>query len=765
MRVDEGLSSLESARTSKTSPAPRVTRPARVRAPTGSPDVEEAEWRALGKRVRFYGWLTLAASVLASGVLAHPMLFRFASFTTCKGAGCVWAFHFIEVPLIALITFAALQALLRSSRAHLRRLGLLIGFAAMAELVFFSIESVHLIGAIQRNAPTRETLIYAAGAFLLLIGAGLSLWLLLRVNDYLHPPVDPRFEHPRTEEELLLLVKKARALGVQLRVRGSEHCKPRRAIYTDRGAQHINVQLDRYNQILEWDEERMRVTVQGGCHLGVDPHNPLSTKKNSLLWQLDKKGWALPDLGGISHQTVAGFLSTGSMGGSIHHDMGGAVVGLRVIDGTGKVHDLAPNPDDPDDEQNNPFYAVGVSVGLMGIISTVTFQCEPRYDVVGKQVTSASGKCAIKLFDAGMAGLKSYYEKNDGGDTYTRLLWWPQKGVDKVELWSAHRDGEKRNPLLNRRKRFTRRPFVSVPRVLQWLIINPFYNFIADDGLPYEPSTEKLVRRLLKLFLREGEQPFRDAWFRALPMDDQVSDKHMPTDFTELFIDIDQADKVMTILKEYFSPGSDESEALKDAEGMGRTGAYAFEIYPGCRSRFWMSPSYGRHSLRLDVFWFRTGADRREREAFFDRFWCLLREKNIDFRVHWGKYQPSPGAHADARYLSMQYPMWERFMQLRRLMDPDDLFLSTYWKEHLGLGEPEARHEPGAEALGFEARQRTPPSRIRVAARRRVRRGRLYLSIVVLKAFFGLSDLFRGRSDEADDTTAGQAPRDPLPAG
>ncbi|QRK06367.1 FAD-binding protein [Archangium violaceum] len=765
MRVDEGPSSLESPRTSKTSSVPLVMRPERAVASAGTLDVEEAEWRALGKKIRFYGWLTLAASVLASGVLAHPKPFFVTSFTTCEGAACVWAFHFIEVPLIAIITFAAIQALLRSSRAQLRRLGLIIGFATVAELVFFAIESVHLIGAIQRDAPTRETLIYVAGASLLLVGASLGLRLQLRVNDYLHPPVDPRFEHPRTEEELLLLVKKARALGVQIRVRGSEHCKPRRAIYTDRGRQHINVQLDRYNRLIEWDEERMRVTVQGGCHLGVDPNDPLSTKENSLLWQLDKKGWALPDLGGISHQTVAGFLSTGSMGGTLHHDLGGAVIGLRIIDGTGRVHDLAPNPDDPNDEQNNPLYAVGVSMGLLGIISTVTFQCEPRYDVVGRQVTSASGKCAIKLFEAGMVGLKSYYEKNEGGDTYTRLLWWPQKGVDKVELWSAHRDGEAHEPPLHRRKRFTRRPFVSVPRVFQWLIINPFYNFLADDGLPYAPSTERLVRRVLRLFLREGEKPFRDAWHRALPMDDQISDKHMPTDFTELFIDLGQADKVMTVLEAYFNPRSDDIEASKDAEGMGRTGAYAFEIYPGRKSRFWMSPSHGRHSLRLDVFWFRTGADRWEREAFFERFWCLLREKDIDFRLHWGKYLPSPGSHADARYLRTQYPMWERFMQLRRFMDPDDLFLSTYWKEHLGLDEPEARSEPECEVRRIGARQRATPSRIKAVARRGVRRGRLYLSIVVLKVFFGVSDLFRGRSDEAEDTSARQGPRDLLPTG
>jgi hypothetical protein len=60
----------------------------------------------------------------------------------------------------------------------------------------------------------------------------------------------------------------------------------------------------------------MQVTVEGGCHLGYDPSDPLanapdqfapfrSTVENSLVYQLDQHridpknpldGWALPDL-------------------------------------------------------------------------------------------------------------------------------------------------------------------------------------------------------------------------------------------------------------------------------------------------------------------------------------------------------------------------------------------------------------------------------------------------------------------------------------
>ena len=251
---------------------------------------------------------------------------------------------------------------------------------------------------------------------------------------------------------------------------------------------------------------------------------------------------------------------------------------------------------------------------------------------------------------------------------------------------------------------------------------------------------------------------FRDSWFQALPMDNPVSDKHLPTVFTELFIDIDQTARVLEVLQKYFNPCSEESEALRDAAGMGRTGSYAFEIYPGYRSRFWMSPSYQRHSFRLDVFWFHTKADRATREAFFERFWGLMRQEGIDFRVHWGKYLPPVHSASGAEYLRSQYPMWGRFMQVRKRMDPDGIFLSSYWKEHLGifasvLDRPEPSQVLELPASGSSPRTlmergKAAASGMRTAARRQVRHGRLYVSVAVLKLVFGLIDLVRGRPDD-----------------
>ena len=99
----------------------------------------------------------------------------------------------------------------------------------------------------------------------------------------------------------------------------------------------INIILDRYNKI-----NGNIVTVEAGIHLGHDPLDPLSTKENSLLYQLHHKyGLSLSDLGGISHQTVGGFLMTGSSGGSLVHGISDNVQGLGLLMAKGKYLMLA----------------------------------------------------------------------------------------------------------------------------------------------------------------------------------------------------------------------------------------------------------------------------------------------------------------------------------------------------------------------------------------------------------------------------------------
>ncbi|MFZ5891069.1 MAG: FAD-binding protein [Myxococcota bacterium] len=541
------------------------------------------------------------------------------------------------------------------------------------------------------------------------------------------------YYHPATEEELVELVKWAHEKKLQLRVRGARHTYPAAAIDTDHGPgglpREISVQLDHYRD-LEWvDRARGIVRAQGGCHLALDPYDPQSTLENSLLYQLDAAGFALDTLGGITHQTVAGFLSTGSSGGTTKWHIGENVLEIRLIDGTGKVWQLSR-------EQNaDLFNAAGVSVGLLGVISSITFQGVPKFNIKGHEAITTYADCAVDLFGPGSAA-KPSLEQWLGSIDYGRILWWPQKGLERVSLWQAER--------IPSTPDFEPKPFEplgsdsemtealggvlltiignlddlgSVPqklapvfdklddnldrdlRKLGWnemvtdllakVIIgileagaDGVLNFPGIDfvGSQLKEHLPQLIPDLYAAFVpldrdaRGGKpQTFQDYGWRGIPMDNGVDDELLPSWFSEIWVPLAKVRQMVNLLKDHFERG-----------GLEATGTYSFEIYASKRTPFWMSPSYGESDIaRVDCLWFgRNGGDP---VAFYEQFWELL--KPLGFRLHWGKYLPNdplPGKRW-AKYFSEQWPRWHDFMRVRKELDPNSIFLTRYWREHLGL--------------------------------------------------------------------------------
>ncbi len=249
------------------------------------------------------------------------------------------------------------------------------------------------------------------------------------------------YHHPSTEAELQDLVARAHGERRQLRVLGAAHSYPM-SIHTD-GYRHgkpppdgaFEVMLDRYRGITfapAGDPGGALVEVEAGCHLGRDPYDPArsSTWDNSLNVALERRGLALAELSGISHQTIAGYLSTGSSGGSLVHSVHDQVVRLRLIDGTGTMHDVSR--DDPDPAKRDLFHAAGVSMGLLGVISKVWLRPEPTFNITGHEVTGPVEDAEVDLFGPGIAELLREAP-------YARILWWPQRGFRRAQVWQAER--------------------------------------------------------------------------------------------------------------------------------------------------------------------------------------------------------------------------------------------------------------------------------------------------------------------------------------
>jgi len=476
------------------------------------------------------------------------------------------------------------------------------------------------------------------------------------------------FYHPADEGEICALVKYAAANQLKVRVRGSAH-SVRAAIFTGDFARppldekNLDIFLDKMAQV-QFDEAKQQVTVQGGCHLGVDPLDPTgtSTVANSLFYQIDQKGWAFPITGGISTQTVGGFLSTGSAGASLHDAVGRQIVALRLVDGLGNIQEFHKT-----DDLNDPFYAAGVSMGLLGIVTSATFQCV--------ETTSSYQACKIDLFGTGTAdkpGLRAFFEERQ----IARLMWFPQKDAEKIVVWEAERIQPV--PTDFKRKPYTEFPVVLGSELPAQVAASVLFQ-IFDLLNPPEPSSpiarwfksilKPLYPHVVNYFLASavlGPQHFQDTWWQGVPMDDRVNYRLLPTEFTELWYPIEITAEVMQEYLDYYQTG-----------GYPATGVYTAELYTSPASNFWMSPAYQQAVFRADQFWFGRNRGVPDRD-FYPPLW--ERMKKFGFRAHWGKYLP-----ADVDYLRNQYPRWDDFMSLRARLDPQQVFVTDYWRRHLGI--------------------------------------------------------------------------------
>lgn len=489
------------------------------------------------------------------------------------------------------------------------------------------------------------------------------------------------YYHPSNEHEISELVNYAAREGATVRVRGSAH-SVNAAIYTGDFAEpalergDINIYMDMMIDV-EFDNEKMQVTVQAGCHLGRDPEDPTntSTRENSLFYQLDRHGWAFRDTGGIIHQTVGGFLATGSSGGSVQHSVGKQVVAIRLVDGTGCIRTLTTT-----DNKDSPFYAAGVSMGLLGVVTSVTFECVPRYDVIGSERTSKYKDCEIDLFGDGTSNrpsLETFFRQTE----HSRLMWWPQKGVRKMVVWQARKmQSSDYNEQTGTPDKLRVKSYQEFPKlfgsqqpatIFASLVLRCF-----DRLNPPAPSgwLGKLIDTwiapvysfLVAIFLGSSTQRFWEPWWEGLPMDNAVDYSLMPTGFTEMWIPLSRAKDVMNKMRRHYEEG-----------GFAGTGTYTCEIYPTGSSDYWMSPSYGEDVIKIDTFWFEKNKGNPD-QNFYPQFWELLAE--FDYRLHWGK-----SLSGDVAYLRALYPRWDDFMKLRAEMDPQQVFVTEYWRRHLGI--------------------------------------------------------------------------------
>ncbi len=169
--------------------------------------------------------------------------------------------------------------------------------------------------------------------------------------------VPENWVRPTNEDELVDAVRLGNATGRVVKIVGGGHS------FTDIACTNgVLISLDDYTEIVAVNGHD--VTVQAGVRIGA------------LSSALEAHGLALPNLGDIDVQSIAGAISTGTHGTGLGFNcISAAVVGLRLVLADGSV--LACS----ETERPEVLHQARVGLGALGLISEVTVRCEPHFNL------------------------------------------------------------------------------------------------------------------------------------------------------------------------------------------------------------------------------------------------------------------------------------------------------------------------------------------------------------------------------------------------
>jgi len=168
------------------------------------------------------------------------------------------------------------------------------------------------------------------------------------------------FCEPKTEQDVVDVVRASRAAKTCVRVQGAEHSHSwsQFVVTTD-----TLVNLDKLNKPLIADILNNRFTFQAGIRI------------KDLVKVLAKDNLGLKNTGSVMEQSIAGAISTGTHGTGLRlGNLATQIVRMRIVTGTGDVQEITEN-------QMALLRAARVNFGALGIITEVTVSVVPNYDL------------------------------------------------------------------------------------------------------------------------------------------------------------------------------------------------------------------------------------------------------------------------------------------------------------------------------------------------------------------------------------------------
>ena len=412
-------------------------------------------------------------------------------------------------------------------------------------------------------------------------------------------------EYPRDEHDLAQVVKRAAAAGERVKVAGSGHS------FTDIACTDGRmVSLERYGDVLHVDTAARTATVQAGITIG---------QLNEALWD---RGLALPNLGDISYQSISGAISTATHGCGIRFGgLATQVVGMELVLADGSVLRCSA------DQEPEVFACARVGLGALGVVSTLTLQCEPAFNLHALEQPMTLGEV--------LGSLDEHIEGND----HFEFFWQPH--TDRTMTKRNNRVDE---PPSNRGRWKEFRDKV--------LLENVAFGALCRVGR-MRPS---LIPRLNETIASGFGKVWRvDRSYRV---------------FTSMRL-------VHFVEMEYSVPRPAAAEALRALQSfIDRSGlriSFPVEVRFVAADDIPLSTAYGDQRCYIAVHVYRG----MPYEQYFRGVEAIMGD--LGGRPHWGKMH-----YQTAATLAPRYPEWDRFRAVRARLDPEGRFRNAYLDRVLG---------------------------------------------------------------------------------
>lgn len=407
---------------------------------------------------------------------------------------------------------------------------------------------------------------------------------------------------PRSEQELARCVAVACAAGRRIRVVGAGHSWSPIAAPED-----LAVSLDHLSGVVDRGPGWVRVRA--------------GTRLHDLIAELARAGEALPILGSITQQTVAGAVATATHGSSLSHgSVSSLVLGARLVTGTGEQLDI--------DGCDDRLEGVRVHLGALGALTELTLRTTPAF------------RLAETVQELPVEEVGRLVEEIGHSAEYVKVWWMPHTPKALVFRLDRTEAG------------MTRWPSPETLRALEtWLpraVLPPLFAWHERHPASVLPFN-RLATRWLRKRRRVGPSPL------MLTTPEPV--RHHETE-AAVALDLGGTafDRVVRLI--------DELDLKVN---------FILELRYARSDSAWMSPAQGGDVVHLGACTAMAG----QRHDYFTSFWQQMRQ--LDARPHWAKEMDH-----EATEIRSLYPMIDRFTELRDQLDPERVFSNRFLHRVLG---------------------------------------------------------------------------------